>query len=217
LPWKVRDFVCRNVNKIVEFSGHFKKLNLTYVERIKGFDPNGIFREHLLEVGFNSSFIHRHLTEDRDSDDNNPACVDCDAETLQSEIELYRQQGKVSGEKSTQSPTITPKSTKSQSITSMTHPSKKATQKSSNEGGDKNPPRTKIDSSHKIPLMKKRKKNAGQEEEPEIESGQMQLEIETEHMQKIRSSAVEIVETKIFYEDESFVFQSVVFDSQYVL
>jgi hypothetical protein len=222
LPWKVGDFVCRNVNKIDEFAGHFKNLNLTYAERIKGFDPNGIFREHLLAVGFSISFIHRRLTEDRDSDDNTPASGDCDVETLQSMTELYRQQGKVSGEKSVQSPTNTPKSTTSQSIASTTHPSKKETQKSSNGGGDKNPPRTKIDSSHKVPLTKKRKNIVGQADEPKIESEQMQLEIEIEHMHKVgpsadamhHSSAMEIAETDIFYEDESFVFQSVVFDSQ---
>jgi hypothetical protein len=77
--------------------------------------------------------------------------------TLQSVNELYRQQGKVSGEKSAQSLASTPNSMTSQSITSMTHPSKKETQKYSNEGGDKNSPRTKIDSSHKFPLTKKRK------------------------------------------------------------
>jgi hypothetical protein len=49
----------------------------------------------------------------------------------------------------------------------MAHHSKKATQKYSNGGGDKNP-RIKIDSSHKIPLTKKRKNNAGQVEDPEI-------------------------------------------------
>jgi hypothetical protein len=140
LPWKVGDFMCRNVNKIDEFVGHFKKLNLTYVERIKGFEPNGIFREHLLAVGFNSSFIHRHLTEDKESDDNNVASGNCDAETLQSMTELYRQQGKVSSEKSAHSPTSTPKSTTSRSITSMAHPSKKEIHKSSNRRGDKNPP-----------------------------------------------------------------------------
>jgi hypothetical protein len=42
----------------------------------------------------------------------------------------------------------------------------------------------------------------------------VQFEIETEHMHKIGSSAVEIAETEIFDEDESFVFQSNVFDSQ---
>jgi hypothetical protein len=206
--------VCGNVNKIDEFAGHFKNLNLTYAKRLKGFDPIGIFREHLLAVGFSSSFIHRLLTEDRDNDDNNPAFGDCDVETLQSANELYRQHGKVSGEKSVQSLASTPKSTTSQSIASTVHPNKKATQKYSNRGGDKNPPRTKIDSSHKFPLTKKRKNIVGQADEPEIESEQMQLQIETEHMHKVGPSAMEIAKIDIFYEDESFVFQSVVFDSQ---
>ena len=163
---------------------------------------------------FSNSFIHKHLTEDRDSDENNPASGDCDAETLQSATELYRQQGKVSSEKSAQSPASTPKSATSRSIASTAHPSKKATQKSSNGGGDKNPPHIKIDSSHKIPLTKKRKNNAGQANEPKIESEQVQIEIETEHMHKIGPSAMEIAKTDIFDKDDSFVFQSVVFDSQ---
>jgi hypothetical protein len=153
------------------------------------------------------------MTQDRDSADNNPTYVDCDIETLQSMTELYTQHGKVSGEKSTQSLTNTPKSMKSWSIASTTHLSKKETNKSSNGGGDKNPPRIKIDSSHKLPLEKKRKNNVGKAEEPKIECEQLQLEIETEHMHKIGSFAVEISETKFFDEDESFIFQSVVFDS----
>jgi hypothetical protein len=153
-----------------------------YAKRLKGFEPNGIFREHLLGVGFNTSFIHTHLTQDRNSVENNLASVDCDAERLQSTIELYRQHGKVSSEKSTESPASTAKSTTSRSIASMVHPSKKETQKYSNRGGDKNPPCINIDSSHKIPLTKKRKNNAGQAEEPQIESGKLQLEIEVEHM-----------------------------------
>ena len=83
-----------------------------------------------------------------------------------------------------------------------------------NRGGDKNPPLINIDSSHKIPLTKKRKNNAGQAEEPQIESGKLQLEIEAEHMQKIRSSAVEISDTDFFDIDESFVIQSAIFDNQ---
>jgi len=100
------------------------------------------------------------------------------------------------------------------SIASIVHPSKKDTNKSSNGGGDKNPPHIKIDSFHKIPLTKKRKNDAIQADEPEIESEQVQLEIETKHMHKIGSSAVEISKTEFFYEDESFVFQSIVFDNQ---
>ena len=92
--------MCKNINNTDEFAAHFKKLNLTYAERLKGFDPNGIFGEHLLVVGFNTSFIHRHLTQDRDNVDNNPASTDCDVETLQSTTELYKQRGKGSSEKS---------------------------------------------------------------------------------------------------------------------
>jgi hypothetical protein len=70
--------------------------------------------------------------------------------------------------------------------------------------------------------MKKRKNIVGQAKEPEIESEHMQLENEIEHMHNVdpsmdvmhHSSTMEIDETDIFYEDESFVFQSVVFDSQ---
>ena len=122
--------MCRNVNNIDEFVGHFKNLNLEYAERLKGFDPNGIFRENLVVVGFNNSFIHRHLTQDMDSVDNNPASANCDAETLQSATELYRQQGKVSSEKRVHSPASTPKSTTSKIIASTSHPSKKETYKS---------------------------------------------------------------------------------------
>jgi hypothetical protein len=125
LPWKVGDFVLRNVNKIDEFAGHFNNLNLKYAERIRGFDPNGIFLEHLLVVGFNNYFIQTRMNEDRDNDDNTPASDADDLETLQSTIKLYRQQGKGPSEKSVQSPAPTPKSTTSRSIAPTAHPSKK--------------------------------------------------------------------------------------------
>jgi len=40
LPWKIGDFVLRNANKIDKFATHFNNLNLRYVERLRGFDPN---------------------------------------------------------------------------------------------------------------------------------------------------------------------------------
>jgi hypothetical protein len=92
MPWKVGNFVFRNINNIDEFAGHFKNLNLKDAERIRGFDPNVIFQEHLLSVGFSSSFIHRRLTEDKDNNDNTPSPDECDIETLQRTTELYRQQ-----------------------------------------------------------------------------------------------------------------------------
>ena len=161
MAWKVGDFMLRNVNKIDEFVGHFNNLNLRYVERLRGFDLNGIFLNHLLAVGFNNSFIHTLLKEDKHNDENTLALDVGDLETLQSTNELYKQQGKGPGEKSVQSPTATPKSTTSQSIAPTTHLSKKETHNSSNGGGDKNPPRGKIYSSHKLHVRKKRKNVVG--------------------------------------------------------
>jgi hypothetical protein len=72
-------------------------------------------------------------------------------------------------------------------------------------------------------VTKKRKNVARQVEEPEIESENMQLESIVDDMfHKVdqptdamhHSSTMEIVETDIFDEDESFVFQSVVFYSK---
>jgi hypothetical protein len=57
LPWNIGDFMFRNINKIDHFANHFKNVNLKYVEKIKGFDPNKIFVEHMLSVGFDNSFI----------------------------------------------------------------------------------------------------------------------------------------------------------------
>jgi hypothetical protein len=47
LPWKIGDFIFRNIKKINEFANHFHNLNLKYDEKIKGFDPNIIFVEHM--------------------------------------------------------------------------------------------------------------------------------------------------------------------------
>jgi hypothetical protein len=169
--------VLRNVNKIDEFAAHFNNLNLRYVEILRGFDPNkNFFLEHLQTLGFDNSFFKKHLTENRDTDDNTPASDVDDLDTLQSTTELYKQQGKGPGEKSVQSTDNTPKSTTSRSIAPTAHHNNKETQNSSNGGGDNNPPHPKIDSSHKLPVDKKRKKIVGQAEEPEIESENMELE-----------------------------------------
>jgi hypothetical protein len=136
---------------------------------------------------------------------------------------LYRQQGKGPGEKSVQSTNNTPKSTTSWSIAPTAHHNNKATQSSSNGGGDNDPPHSKIDSSHKLPVDKKRKKIVGQAEEPEIQSENMELEPDLDsvlcYLDHPRdaiqhSHPMDISDTENFDEDESFVFQSVVFDSQ---
>ena len=46
LPWKVEDFMLRNVKKIEEFVACFSNLRLIYVETLTGFDPDKIFLQH---------------------------------------------------------------------------------------------------------------------------------------------------------------------------
>jgi hypothetical protein len=52
----------------------------------------------------------------------------------------------------------------------MAHPSRKVINNSSGEGGEKNPPLGKNESSHKLPLRKKRKNIVQEDEEHRVES-----------------------------------------------
>jgi hypothetical protein len=166
LPWKVGDFIFRNMNKIDEFVCHFHSLNLRYVERIKGFDPTGIFVEHLLENDFNNSFINIVMNEDGDNDSGIPAHDTGDLETILNTNDSYKQKGKGPGEKSAQSPIVTSKSIISWSSAPTTHQIKKVIHISSGGGGDKNPSSGKNERSHKLPLRKKIKKIVQEEEGP---------------------------------------------------
>ena len=136
-------------------------MNLRYAENLRGFDPNKFFLQHLQTLGFDNYFFKKHLTENRDTGGNAPSFDVDDLDTLQSNTKLFRQQGKGPSDKSVQSANNTPKSTTSQSITPTAHYKNKETQSSSNGGGDNNPPHCKIDSSHKLSVEKKRKKNVG--------------------------------------------------------
>jgi hypothetical protein len=93
---------------------------------------------------------------------------------------------------------------------------------SSGEGGDKNPPLGKIESSHKLPLRNKRKNIVQEEEEHRIKSDinnfslkDMELEADIEKMfpnidqpggMTHHNPSLEIVENETFNEEESFVF-----------
>jgi hypothetical protein len=90
LPWKVRDFIFKIMYKIDEFTGHFQNLNLKYVENIKGFDPNGIFVEHLLAVSFKNSFINTILNEYGDNASGTLARDTVDLETILNTNESYK-------------------------------------------------------------------------------------------------------------------------------
>jgi hypothetical protein len=167
-------------------------------------------------------FFEKDLTENRDTGENAPTSNVHNLDTLQSTTELSRKKGKDDDDKSVQSTNNTPKSTTSRSINPMAHHNKKETRSSSN-GGDKDPPHPKIDTSHKLPMDKKRKQIVGQAKEPEIQSKNMELEPDLNSVfcyldqpsdMIHHSLPMDIYDTEHFDEDESFMFLSVVFDNQ---
>jgi hypothetical protein len=184
----------------------------------------------MLTVGFSNSFIHTDLGEEEDNNLGTPIHTVGDLEMVLSTNEFYKQKGKGPSEKSAQSPTVTPKTTTSWSSAPVAHPSRKVINSSLGGGGDKNPPPGKIESSHKLPLRKKRKNILQEEEENHIESDinnfsleYMELEDDIEKMipnidhpggMVHQNPSLEIVENETFDEEESFVFQSIVFDNE---
>jgi hypothetical protein len=105
---EIGDFIFKNINKIDEFVNHFHNVNLKYDENIKGFDPNSIFVEHMMVVGFKNSFIYTVLSEEEDNYLGAPTHNDGDLEMILSTNEFYKKKGKGPSEKSAQSPTVTP-------------------------------------------------------------------------------------------------------------
>jgi hypothetical protein len=117
----IGDFVFRSMNKIDEFSHHFHNLNIKYDEKIRGFDPNKIFVEHMLTMIFSNSFIHTVLGEEEDNNLGNPTHTIGDLETVLNTNELYKQRGKDPREKSSQPQNVTPKTTTPQSCAPTTY------------------------------------------------------------------------------------------------
>jgi hypothetical protein len=135
--------------------GHFNNLNLKYAKKLKGFDPNGIFVEHLLVVSFNISFINTIMNEDKNNVLGTPARNTCNLKTILRTNEVYKHKRKGAGEKSAQSLTATTKTTTSRSNAPRAYLSKKVTHIYSGGGRDKNPPFGKIEISHELPTRKK--------------------------------------------------------------
>jgi hypothetical protein len=78
------------MNKIDEFANHFHNLNLKYAKNVRGFEPNGIFVEHMLTMGLKNSFTHTILGEEEDNHLENPTHIAGDLETILSTNELYK-------------------------------------------------------------------------------------------------------------------------------
>jgi hypothetical protein len=221
----------RNMNKIDGFVGHFHKFYLKCAEKVKGFNPDGIFIEHLLVVSLNISFTDAILNEEQDNASGIPSLHTSNLETILNTNDSYKQKRKGLGEKSSQSPTTTPNTTASWRSTPMAYPRKKVTHSSLGEGGDKNPPFEKIiESSQKLPTSKKHKKIVleheglkGEIDTHDLSLEYMELEIDIEKMfpdnDQLERTAphnpeMEIIGTDTLDEEESFSFQSAIFDSE---
>jgi hypothetical protein len=218
----------KNINKINKFANHFNNVNLKCVEKIKGFDPNKIFVGHMLSVGFNNSFIQTILNKEEEGNIQSTHVHDVgDRETLLSSNDFHKQRGKGPSERSSQSLVATPKNTTSRSNAPIAHPIKKFVDSISSGGGEKNPPPGKIESSHKLPVRKKRKNLVQEEEDNVIENDiqsfpleYMDLKVDIEKifptMEQLenmaqQNSLLEVVGNETFSEQESFTFQSVFF------
>jgi hypothetical protein len=92
LPWKIGEFVLKNVNKIDNFVAHSRISNLRYAENIRELDPYDIFRQHLQTLGLSDCFVNKHLPKNIDSGNNGPASDAGDVETMQRCTKLYMQE-----------------------------------------------------------------------------------------------------------------------------
>jgi len=99
LPLENWLFYIQNINKIDGFANHFHNLNLKYVEKIKGFNPKGIFVEHMIVVGFNNSFIHIVLSEEEDNNLSAHIHNVGDLKMILSTNEFYKKKGNGPNEK----------------------------------------------------------------------------------------------------------------------
>ena len=112
----------------------------------------------------------------------------------------------------------------------MAHPNRNIANSSSSGGGEKNPTLGNIENSHKFFVRKKRKKLIQEEEDNLIENDiqifsldDMELEADNEKIFHVieqpkivtqKNVLLEVVANEIFREEESFTFQSVMFDKE---
>jgi hypothetical protein len=165
LPWKVGEITVKNASKIDEFVVQFDPYKLKVVDYVKGFDPQQLFMNHIISTGFSVSFINTYIYEEEENEGNNSQeKLVQDLETIISTNKAYKQHGKV----------ISEKGSKSQSSSQKSGTPKQHTQNNfqdkqnsliNNSGGDNDPDHGEknIESTHKLPVVK-RKRYKNQEE-----------------------------------------------------
>jgi hypothetical protein len=115
-PWKIGEIILRGIAKIDEYSTHLNQFNLKYAEKIRGFDPSHIFLDHMTSVGFNNAFTNTLMFEEEEEGNTHDVPMQSvdDIETMVSSTTQYKQRGKGSNEKGTQSPMDLQKSSPTQ-------------------------------------------------------------------------------------------------------
>jgi hypothetical protein len=153
-----------------------------------------------------------------------------DLETLLSSHYFYKKKGKGPIERSIKYPVVTPENSTSWRNAPKTHPFRRVVSSSSSGGGEKNPHPGKLESSHKISMGKKRNNLVQEEEDNLIENDirsfslwdmELQVDIEKifpameqqENMAQ-QNSLLEVVANETFSEEESFNFQTDLFDKE---
>jgi hypothetical protein len=161
----------RGIAKIDEFASYLDQYNLRFAEEIKGFDPNHLFYNHMISIGISPALANTLIFGEEEGDIHDPPSQGIekkygDIETIVSTTEHYKQRGKPSGERSSQSPVVSHRSVlpkvNSQSVASQ---QRKSSTNNSDDGGEKNPPQGKLENPHKLKV--KRKINNSQQEEEE--------------------------------------------------
>jgi hypothetical protein len=75
LPWRIGEITLRNVVNIDEFSVQFDQFKLKLANEIKGFDPNQLFMNHMIYVGYSISFANTFLFGEEEGDSQNPQAL----------------------------------------------------------------------------------------------------------------------------------------------
>jgi hypothetical protein len=104
----------RSTTNIDEFSVQFDQFNLKLADKFKGFDPNHMFINHMIYVGYNVAFANTFLFGEEEGDSQSPQAIPIEINQEYIEIvfrttEQHRQHGKFVNERSTRSPYVSQK------------------------------------------------------------------------------------------------------------
>jgi hypothetical protein len=165
LPWRIGEITIKNAANIDEYAVLFDQYNLKVENEIKGFDPNQLFMNHMMYVGYSVSYANIFLFGEEEDDNQDLQAIPMEnIETIVSTTEQHRQHGRVVNERSTRSPNISQRnSLPKQNPQHTTQEQRKSSTNNSGDGGDHNPPKGSLERPHKPPVTRKRKGQTNQQ------------------------------------------------------